>query len=466
MGKELDLVVVGSGPGGLSAALEAAEAGVQVTLLDAYPVPGGQYYRQPPERLVSQSTPHQRQGQSLWRKVQAAGVKIDSDTLVWNASPDKSLVYSNAQGSGRVKARAIILASGAYERPVAFPGWTLPGVLMTGGAQALLYQHILPGKRVLLAGTGPLQIVVAKKLLDSGAEVVAVLEGAQLLARGVRHTAALWGQWERLSEGASGMAAMLSKGVPYRLGWGILAAQGAKEVEGATIARLDQDWRPIPGTEKEIACDTICIEYGFVPFNALSKIIGARQIWRPELGGEVPERDAATQTSIPGVYAVGDGAGIGGVRMSLIEGRVAGRAAALLLGCAKGSIQAFLREIRPQMRREQAFQRMYTDLFTPGPGAFELAREDTLVCRCEGVTLEKIRQAVKMGAKSISEVKSITRTGMGECQGRICGPIIMHLVSKFSGTPLAEVGTYSARPPIFPLPLEILSRDANEFSLT
>ncbi len=335
MEEELDLVVVGSGPGGLSAALEAAQAGVQVTIIDAYPAPGGQYYRQPPERLVSQSTQHQRQGQALFRKVQAAGVKIISNTLVWNAGPDKTLVYSDAQGTGRIKARAIIIASGAYERPVAFPGWTLPGVLMTGGAQAMLYQHILPGKRVLLAGTGPLQIVVAKKLLDAGAEVVAVLEGSQLLVKGIRHATALWGQWERLAEGAGGMAALLRKGVPYRTGWGILAAHGSKEVEGATIARLDQDWRPIPRTEKEIVCDTVCIGYGFVPFNTLSRLIGARQVWLPALGGEVPERDEVMQTSIPGIYAVGDGAGIGGVRMSLIEGRVAGRAAAFQLGWSK-----------------------------------------------------------------------------------------------------------------------------------
>ena len=111
------------------------------------------------------------------------------------------------------------------------------------------------------------------------------------------------------------------------------------------------------------------------------------------------------------------------------------------------------------MRRERLFQRMYARLFTPGPGAYELARDDTLVCRCEGVTLEKVRQAVKMGAASTAEVKSITRTGMGECQGRMCGHQIMQVVSQLTGKPLSEVGTYSARPPIFPLPLEVLSQE-------
>lgn len=460
MENELDLVVVGSGPAGLSAALAAAQSGVQVTIIDAYPLPGGQYYRQPPPRLVDQSTRHQHEGQALWRKVQAAGVKIMSEALVWTGSPDKTLVYCDTQGTGKIRARAIIIASGAYERPVAFPGWTLPGVIMTGGAQTMLYQHILPGKRVLLAGTGPLQMVVAKKLLDAGAEVSAMLEGSHLLAKGLRYLPALWGQWERLSEGASSMAAMVRKGVPYCMGWGILAAHGSDEVEGATIARLDEDWRPIPGSEKEVVCDTVCIGYGFVPFNTLGRVMGARQVWQPGLGGEVPERDELMQTSVPGIYAVGDGAGIGGVRMSMIEGRLSGTAAALQLGYRKASLKAFLNEIAPEMRRERAFQHMYAHLFTPGPGVYELAREDTLVCRCEGVTLEKVRQAVKMGATSTAEVKSITRTGMGECQGRMCGHQIMQLVSKLTGKPLSEVGTYSVRPPIFPLPLEVLSQEA------
>ncbi len=457
MDRDLELVIVGSGPAGLSAALAARKAGAPVAIVDAYPFPGGQYFRQPPQRLAKKMNHHQREGREAWRQVRESGVEILSNTLVWGGSPERVLYTSSPQGSGAIQAKAIILATGAYERPAAFPGWTLPGVLMTGGAQTLLYQGVLPGKRVLLAGTGPLQLVVAKKLLEAGAQVVAVLEGSpRLVRKGMRHALALWGQWERLAEGGSALAALTSRGVPYRMGWGIVEAHGETEVQGATIARLDQNWRPVSGTERRVACDTVCTGYGFIPFNTLGKGMGAGQKWDFSLGGEVPVRDESLQTSLPGVWAAGDGAGIGGVRMSQIEGRLAGLVAAASLGYGYTSLAEERRKLEPALQRERAFQKMYADLFTPGPGLFDLVLEDTLVCRCEGATLAKVRSAVMLGASSMGEVKSYTRAGMGECQGRMCGQEIIHLIAKLTGKTPAEVGTNTARFPIFPLPIESL----------
>lgn len=457
MERELELVIVGSGPAGLSAALAARETGAPVTLLDAYPVPGGQYFRQPPERLSKKMNHHQSEGRETWQKALAAGVEILPNILVWGGTAEKVLYTSTPQGSGTIQAKALILATGAYERPAAFPGWTLPGVLMTGGAQTLLYQGVLPGKRVLLAGTGPLQLVVAKKLLDAGAEVAAVLEGTSgLIAKGVRHALDAWGQWERLSEGASAMATLIRHAVPYRMGWGILEAHGDSEVQGATIARLDESWRPIPGSEQQVDCDTVCIGFGFVPFNTLGRVLGAGQVWDFSLGGEVPQRDENLQTSVPGLWAAGDGAGIGGVRMSQIEGRIAGLAAAASLGYGAKAMAEERRKLEPALRREKAFQKMYAGLFTPGPGLFELAKDDTLVCRCEGATLAKVRSAVMMGANSFGEIKSYTRAGMGECQGRMCGQEVIHLIAKLTGKKPGEVGAANARFPVFPLPIQSL----------
>ena len=160
MTSQAEIVVVGAGPAGLNAALAAAQAGARVTVIDAYALPGGQYYRQPPERPGIEPTHHQRQGKELWQQTLQAGVTFLSDTLVWTIFSNKTLACRGPHGIFQIKPQAVILATGPYERPVAFPGWTLPGVIMTGAAQVLLYQHVLPGQRILLAGTGPLQLLV------------------------------------------------------------------------------------------------------------------------------------------------------------------------------------------------------------------------------------------------------------------------------------------------------------------
>jgi thioredoxin reductase len=457
-----EVVVVGGGPGGLSAALAAATAGARVTLIDAYSQQGGQYYRQPPPRMLEQSNAHQREGQHLIQRVREAGVRIIPDTLVASASAERKLMCVGPNGSYLAQARALIIAAGAYERPVAFPGWTLPGVLLTGGVQALLYQHVLPGKRVLLAGTGPLQLVVAKKLLDAGASVVAVLEGAYMLEKAILRATAMWGQWERMLEGAKGIQTMLAHGTPYRMGWGLVRAHGTTQVTGATIARLDRNWRVIPGTQREVECDTIGMGYGFVPFNALSRTSGAQQVWRPDLGGEVPVRTLYFETTVEKIYAVGDGAGIDGVHMSEMEGEIAGLHAAAMLGHGKDSLEAKIEPVRRRIHAEARFQRLYSHLFTPGPGVYELAEDDTLVCRCEGVTYGKLREMARDTDGVAQEIKNGARVSMGECQGRMCGHMAMNALAGLTGKSVPEVGAFPQRPPIFPLPVSALAGLAEE----
>ena len=180
---QAEVVVVGAGPAGQRAALSAAQAGAQVTVIDTYRQPGGQYYRQPAAEFgTARRANHQREGRALWEKVSAAGVKLLADTTVWGLFEGKLLALDGPEAPPTIQAAALILATGATERSAAFPGWTLPGVMTSGAAQTLLKeQHILPGRRFVLAGTGPLQLVVAAGLVEAGAEVVAVLEGSPLL---------------------------------------------------------------------------------------------------------------------------------------------------------------------------------------------------------------------------------------------------------------------------------------------
>jgi NADPH-dependent 2,4-dienoyl-CoA reductase/sulfur reductase-like enzyme len=462
MTEQAEVAVVGAGPGGLGAALAATQAGAQVTLMDGYGRPGGQYYRQAGAELrVGRPMRHQGEGRALAERILAAGVRFLPETFVWGAFEGNLLGVHGPQGSAYVQAKAIILATGAYDRPVAFPGWTLPGVMTAGAAQVLLkQQRILAGKRIVLAGTGPLQLVLAAELVRAGADVVAILEGRRFFAKALRHAWALWGQWERLHEGLSSRLTLARRRVPIRPGWGIVAAHGKDQVESVTIARLDGQWRHLPGSQQTLACDTLCLGYGFIPSNTLSCLLGAEQEWRRDLGGEVPVRDRHMQTSVPGVYAVGDGAGIGGGPLAMLEGEIAGIAAAAQAGHNSGDAEGMIRRLAPALARERRFQRMYAALFTPAPGLYEWSRDDTVLCRCEEVTQADVRRAVALGGDSANEVKAIVRCGMGDCQGRMCGQLVAHCVARETGRPVAEVGLFPPRPPIFPIPIVALGRPA------
>jgi bacterioferritin-associated ferredoxin len=335
---------------------------------------------------------------------------------------------------------------------------------MTAGAAQALWkqQRILAGRRILLAGTGPLQIVLAADLVSAGAEVVAVLEGARSVARAVRHAGALWGQGERVREGLSSGRILARAGVPVRFGWGLVAAHGTAQLESVTVARLDARWHHLPGTEETVACDTLCVGYGFIPSNALSRLLGATQDWRPDLGGEVPRRDAHLQTSVPGVYAVGDGAGVGGGPLAMLEGEIAGAAAAAETRRDADPVARTLRRLAPALARERRFQRLYAALFTPGPGLYAWSRDETILCRCEEVTRADVRRAVSLGADSADDVKAVVRCGMGDCQGRMCGQLVAQCIAGETGRAVPDIGMFRPRPPIVPVPVPALGRPADE----
>ncbi len=266
MTEQVELAVVGAGPAGIEAALAAAQAGVNVTLIDGYPWPGGQYFKQVPAAFrADDRTRHQHEAAALLERLRLSDVRFLPDTDVWGAFPAPDggweLDLSHRDGArygpsdpSRVVAPALVLATGAHDRPLAFPGWDLPGVMTAGAAQTLVKsQRVLPGRRVLLSGTGPLQLAVAASLARAGAEVVAILEGLAPTPRALLPLTALWGQWPRLAEGWDYGRVLASARVPYRFGRSVVEARGHDEVEEAVIARIDPEWQPIPGTEQTVA---------------------------------------------------------------------------------------------------------------------------------------------------------------------------------------------------------------------
>ncbi|MGZ6706810.1 MAG: FAD/NAD(P)-dependent oxidoreductase [Solirubrobacteraceae bacterium] len=424
------VVVVGGGPAGLAAAGAAARAGARVTLLDGGGRLGGQYHR----------------GEAV---AAPAGVEVHTGARVWRVEtgPAGPVAYTAA---GEFAADALVLAPGAHDRPLPFPGWDLPGVLTAGGAQALLKgSGVLPGRRVLVAGTGPFLLPVAALLAGRGAGVAAVLEARGDVARAwARRPGAVAAGAARLPEGARYLRALRGAGIAPRAGWGVVAARPGADgcVAEADVARLDACWHEVPGTRETLAVDCVCAGYGFVPALELPQQLGCA------IDAERVVVDGRQRTSVDGVHAAGEVCGIGGAHLAAAEGAIAGAAAA----GARPPARAVAR--RAALRRFAAALR---DVHRVPPSWATGLPDDVVVCRCEEVTAGAVRSAVRdLGASDLRSTKLLCRTGMGLCQGRMCSHAVRDVLAGALGHEPADAGTPPARPLAEPVELGALARPA------
>jgi NADPH-dependent 2,4-dienoyl-CoA reductase/sulfur reductase-like enzyme len=511
-----ELAVVGAGPAGLAAAIAAARAGVQVTLLDEYPRPGGQYlkaeYPRSTRRVMKSGAPHpdtppptfatERRARALLHDLLALDVDLRTETLVWGVAECPAgngkgeglrLALHSPRGLDWLEARAVVVATGARELVIPFPGWTLPGVMTLGAAQILAKEHkVPPGRRVLLAGSGPLLLPVANELIWLGAEVIAVLEATHP-GEWLRHGPTVWGHWhmwDRLHEGWHYLRSLRRARVPYHFGRTVIQALGSPpagrgglgrggELEAAVIARLDRQGWPIPGSEETVAADTLCLGFGFLPNIELTQLAGCVHEFDPTRGGWVPQVDERLESSRRGLFVAGETAGVGGAEAALVEGRVAGLAAAQRLGyIGEGDLAHELAALAGSLRRLRRFGEMLNTLFIPRPGLDAITTDDTLICRCEEVSAGEVRAAVRRGAIELDALKVWTRVGQGPCQGRTCGPLLARLIASEIGQPVLpargppvprrqvqaghphgtgrlakDTGFFHVRPPLKPVPL-------------
>jgi len=456
--REVELVIIGGGPAGVCAAIEAAKCGVQILLLDENPKLGGQIYRRLPDSL---SITDQRQlgkdysqGTQLLAELEQYSDKFEllGDVLVWGIFPDKELALLHDGKTEVLKAQRLILAEGAYDRPVPFSGWTLPGVLTAGAALRMVKaEKVLPGERILLAGTGPLQLALGAHLVEAGAKVVAILEASSLSGfwKQLPH---FWGQWGVLKDGMDYLLKLRKARVPLLRGYAIVEAKGEEQVEQATYAKVDRNWQAIPSTEKRAEVDTIITGYGLVPSTRLSRLCGCLHKWDPYLGGWVPCIDEYMETTLPGIFAAGDCSGVEGAVVAKEEGRLAALKVCQQFGLitpeeASRRYSAIFKKLRGLRKFEAALN----NIFAIRQGLLGQIIDDVIICRCEEVTAGEIRKVINEGFINISEIKVLTRAGMGPCQGRMCEPIIANMISMETKQSMEEVGFYSPRPPIKPV---------------
>jgi NADPH-dependent 2,4-dienoyl-CoA reductase/sulfur reductase-like enzyme len=418
-----EVVVVGAGPAGIAAAVHAAEAGARVLVLDETPRTGGSIWR-------GRGAPAKAAARWLERLSRSGAAALSGACVVDTLSPRRLLV-DRAGAAVVVEYERLVLATGARELFLPFPGWTRPGVLGAGGAQALLKAGAsFAGRSAVVAGTGPLLLAVAAALRKEGAHIVGIAEQAPL-ARLAAFGAHLAARPSKLKEALDYGARLL--GTPYRTGAWVCEAVGSEAVEGVVVTdgRSEREWR----------CDVLACGFGLVANLELPRLLGC------ETASGAVEVDAMQRTSLPAVFAAGELTAIGGLSHALVTGTIAGLAA------AGRPITARLARER---EREAAFAARIARAFAPRGELRRLARPDVVVCRCEDVTLEAVDSAGlgteagggAPGDDASRRAKLHSRAGMGACQGRVCGAALGFL---------RGAAAFAIRPPLVPAPISVLA---------
>jgi len=448
--------------------------------VDEQKPPGGQICRQPPAGFPR--PPRQvTAGRALIAEATATpNVRWLADTTVWGilgtragldgyggteTSPGRYRVATyGPAGTSLLEPRGVLITSGAYDLPVPFPGWTLPGVLTAGGVQTFVKaQALLPGSRFVLAGGHPLLLVVAAQLVRAGARVVevALAQHRRDLLVGPAGVAAAAGAWDKLAEGAAALRTLTRAGVPIRFGTVVRRATGDPDLSSVTLASVDRTGRPVAGSDRELPCDVLALGYGFVPSVELASQAGCALRWDSPAGGWVVRHDEWLRSSVPGIAVAGELTGVAGAGPATAEGRLAALGMLLDLGLLETAEAARLaRPVRRELRRHRRFVTRVLDRFAPDRAALgALVTDDTVLCRCEEVRAGDIRQALRdhphLG--TANAVKLVTRAGMGLCQGRSCQPGVCQLVATETGRTPEQLGPFTAQAPVKPVPLGVLA---------
>jgi thioredoxin reductase len=445
---DADVGIVGAGPAGMAAAAELAAAGLSVVVLDEGHRAGGQIFRQLPlgahGKAIAEPPSHHH-GHTLLAAFGLSKVELRSGAVVWDAKPGR-LWFEHEGRSCLLRCQRIVLAPGAYDRCIPFPGWTLPGVLTAGALQVMVRGFgIVPGKRAIVAGSGPLLLPTVTALLSAGVQVVAALE-ASTRWRTLRAIPGVLGNGARLKEAFWYGRQLLRAGVRLRFGWTIFGCEGDGRVQRATIGKVDANGRPRRETAETHEVDVVGAGFGLVPSIELGLLLGCASRFDQNRGGHVLQLDGSQRTTTPGVFGAGEIGGIGGAEVAIAEGELA--AAAIVHELRGTPVPA---AVQRKAQRERRAADAMLRAFAPLPGLYELAQPDTIVCRCEDVPLQRARAAAGLHGTSLRAIKVGCRAGMGPCQARICGPSLQALATA-DGARVMDL-------PVVQVPLKVVASD-------
>lgn len=461
------ITIIGGGPAGMSAALAAANAGAPVLLIESGPRLGGQYWRHLPENGLNPW-----EGQSALQSDYGAGFLLRNEVMsnphievlcraqVWSVTKDDS-IHVNFLHDGvnhEVDTQRLILATGAYDRTLPFPGWDIPGVMTPGAAQSLLKgSHVLAGRKMVVAGTGPFLLPVASGLSKAGVEIVGLFE-AHHLRKWISFSGVALRNLKKIFQGARYLSSL-----HQRTGYAVISAHAGTsgQLEFVKVAKVNSNFEIQRESIEEIPCDAAAIGWGFTPDLSIAQSL-ALNLVAGEDGFPVVEVDEYQCTSDPRVYAAGEITGIGGSELSLTEGAIAGKSAAdSLMAVDRIITRKRIESDFKRRRKQRKFAKTLLKIYSVKPAWKSWLTDDTLICRCEEISLGVLKSSIRdLGATDARSAKLLTRVGMGACQGRICSRTAVEVIAgehnKVAG--LQDFISTGNRPVFSPITLGLLAK--------
>lgn len=461
-----DVVVLGAGPAGAAAACEASRRGLEAAIVDEQRCAGGQVYCAVPGIVPPHPDRDRREGDVLRQALETTSVARYFGCRVWHIEADAGHFVTHAlgpQGPVALRSRTIVVATGALERHVPFAGWELPGVMGLAAATVLLKaQRMLPGRRVVVAGSGPLLYAVAKGVLAGGGDVAAVVDSATR-TQWWRQGARLASRPDLALTGIAWVRALRAARIP------VLRGHALKTVDRngghSLVAEIGQvtaegGWTQHAGAPLRIECDAVCVGSGLLPATDVTRVLRVSHAFDERLGGWHALVDDFQRSDVRGVYVAGDGAGIEGAASARAQGQVAALAVALdLARIQPADFVVATRPLRAAKSRAAHFGQAMTTVAQPGRRALERVTGATVMCLCEGLTRQSLEDAIAAGCSTLDQLRSATRCGMGPCGGRLCEDAAAGLLVLRTDRPRCEVGQPTGRSPLRPVEIDAVAGD-------
>lgn len=462
--KKYNVVIVGSGFSGAVAADILADHGLDILLVDENIHLGGQLLRKIPPELGDHSSyrpDHVKKiGFRFVENIKNKKITILNRTCMVGIYPDNRLLLeSERKEVFAVSYDVLLFATGARERFLPFKGWTLPGVYSTGLVQVMMKSSgVLPDREMLIAGSGLFLFSVGYEFLKNKGKLLGIMEQTGMMDK-VKMLPLLFHQFSKFAEGGKFLSRIYLSGVPVKYRRAVVEARGKDSLEGVVVGKVDSDGRLIEGTEKIYKTGTLGVGYGFVPNVEGPQLAGCDLEYSDSKGGWIVKVNGALETSVENILAAGEITGVGGAFKSINEGRIA--ALTILDKFEKVGKEDYLRQLKrltKERKHHMEFVHYFNSLYKIPGGAVEVIPDDTVICRCEDITMGAVKEGLGMGFNTPRALKTAVRTSMGNCQGRTCGPVIYDILSILGKQERESIGPFLVRPPLKPVSIGAMAK--------